>query len=449
VSLAYFIARRIHFSREADASQRVSPPAIRIAIAGIAIGLAVMILSVAIVVGFKQEVRRKVIDFGAHMQVQALTANTTYETTPIAVSDTLMALLRSVPGVRSVQPFATKPALIKTADDFLAVAVKGITADRGEEDFFTTYLREGSPLFAPADDEEGEADADPDDAADEVEAAPLSTVLLSRTIADRLHLSVGQTVWLYFVRTEAGNEFAWGSAAASVKSRRVTVSGIYESHFDEYDRQIIAADLRLLQQVGEWHPDEVSGLEIRVDDFDRLDDTYLRTAEVLEDYADSHGEMYYLRTVQQMNPQIFGWLDLLDTNVWVILILIASVAAFTMISGLLIIILERTRMIGILKALGYDNGGLRRVFLYMALFLTGKGLIWGNVVGLLLCYVQSRWHLIRLDPENYYLEWVPIALQPWHVAGINVATVVLTLLVLIAPSSIIAKISPTKAIQAD
>jgi lipoprotein-releasing system permease protein len=150
-----------------------------------------------------------------------------------------------------------------------------------------------------------------------------------------------------------------------------------------------------------------------------------------------------------LNPQIFGWLDLLDTNVWVILILIACVAAFTMISGLLIIILERTRMIGILKALGYDNRGLRKVFLYIALFLTGKGLLWGNVIGLALCYVQDRWHLLRLDPENYYLEWVPISLQAWQVVAINVGTVALTLLVLVGPTAIIAKISPTRAIQAD
>jgi lipoprotein-releasing system permease protein len=227
------------------------------------------------------------------------------------------------------------------------------------------------------------------------------------------------------------------------------VAGLYESHFDEYDRQIIAADLRLLQEVSGWQPDEVSGLELRLEDFDRLDEAYTLAADSLTAYAEREEEAYYLRTVRQMNPQNFGWLDLLDTNVWVILILIGCVAAFTMISGLLIIILERTRMIGILKALGYDNGGLRRVFLYVALFLTAKGLLWGNAIGLLLCWVQSRWHLIALDPENYYLEWVPIALRPWHVVGLNVATVLLVLLVLIGPSAIIAKISPTKAIQAD
>jgi lipoprotein-releasing system permease protein len=437
MSLAYFIARRIHFAREAEASQRVSPPAIRIAIAGIAIGLAVMILSVAIVIGFKQEVRRKVIDFGAHMQVQALTANTTYETQPIRAEDSLVAMLRALPGMHSVQRFATKPALLKTEGDFLAVAVKGIDNSRGSEDFFSLYLKEGEGLF-------------PDSTAvEDEETLPENTVLLSRKIAERMRLGVGDEVQLYFIRTEGGDEFAWGSGAASVKSRRVRVAGLYESHFDEYDRQIIAADLRLLQEVSGWQPDEVSGLELRLEDFDRLDEAYTLAADSLTAYAEREEEAYYLRTVRQMNPQIFGWLDLLDTNVWVILILIGCVAAFTMISGLLIIILERTRMIGILKALGYDNGGLRRVFLYVALFLTAKGLLWGNAIGLLLCWVQSRWHLIALDPENYYLEWVPIALRPWHVVGLNVATVLLVLLVLIGPSAIIAKISPTKAIQAD
>jgi lipoprotein-releasing system permease protein len=350
--------------------------------------------------------------------------------------------------VRSVEPFVTKPALLKTDEDFLAVAVKGVDGPQGEAGFFGQYLREGQGIFA--DEEADDSDADETAWAEEdADAFPSNDVLLSRSIASRLRLAVGDDVQLYFIRTDGSDEFAYGSGAATVKSRRVRVAGIYESHFEEYDRQIVAADMRLLQQVGEWHPDQVSGLELRLTDFDALDDAYALTADSLMAYAERSGELYYLRTVRQMNPQIFGWLDLLDTNVWVILILIASVAAFTMISGLLIIILERTRMIGILKALGYDNGGLRRVFLYVALFLTGKGLIWGNVVGLALCWVQSRWHLLRLDPENYYLEWVPIALRPWHVIGLNIATVLLTLLVLIGPSAIIAKISPTKAIQAD
>lgn len=445
MSLAYFIARRIHFAREADASQRVSPPAIRIAIAGIALGLAVMLLSVAIVVGFKQEVRRKVIDFSAHMQVQAMTANLTYETDPIVVSDSLLALLRAVPSVAEVRPYATKPAVLKTSDDFLSVAVKGIEGSEvgdgveGCQDFFARNLCAGEcPRYAPWDNDSLRDDE-----------APSTEIMISRIIADRLQLSVGDAVQLYFIRSEAGSDFAWGSGKTTIKARRVSVAGIYESHFNEYDRQFIAADLRLLQQVGGWADDEVSGLELRVRDFDRLDESYAETAEALGGYADRNDEVYYLRTVRQLNPQIFGWLDLLDTNVWVILILIACVAAFTMISGLLIIILERTRMIGILKALGYDNRGLRKVFLYIALFLTGKGLLWGNVIGLALCYVQDRWHLLRLDPENYYLEWVPISLQAWQVVAINVGTVALTLLVLVGPTAIIAKISPTRAIQAD
>lgn len=435
MSLAYFIAHRIHFSRVRDAGQRVSPPAVRIAIAGIAIGLAVMILSVAIVIGFKQEIRDKAIGFGAHMQLQAFSANRTYETEPIALPDSLLTLLRQVPGIRGVHPFATKPAILKTDEDFLAVTFKGILTEKEGGTFFQKHLKEGNvPAYESWDNDEPQAS---------------SGIIISQIIADKLHLAIGDEVAAYFVKMEPSDPFSYGNMPTSVRSRRLHVEGIYESHFNEYDKQFIAADLHLLQAVSGWPADAASGIEIELTDFSRLDQAYTDTFDALSGYAEATGENYYLRTVEQINPQLFSWLALLDTNVWVILILIASVAAFTMTSGLLIIILERTRMIGILKALGYDNRGLQRVFLYIALFLTGKGLLWGNAIGLSLCFIQRQWHLLRLDPQNYYLEWVPVALSPLQLILLNLGTVALTLLVLLAPSALVAQIRPTQAIQAE
>ncbi len=435
MSLAYFIAQRIHFSRVRDAGQRVSPPAVRIAIAGIAIGLAVMILSVAIVIGFKQEIRDKAIGFGAHMQLQAFTANRTFETEPVALPDTLLDILRQVPDIRSVHPFATKPAILKTDEDFLAVTFKGILTEKEGGEFFRKYLKTGA---VPAYEAWGEN-----------ESMPSAGIVISRIIADKLHLDIGDEVAAYFVKMEPSDPFSYGNMPTSVRSRRLRIEGIYESHFNEYDRLFVAADLHLLQSVSGWPADVASGLEIELSDFSSLERAYSDTFDALASYADATGENYYLRTVEQINPQLFSWLALLDTNVWVILILIATVAAFTMISGLLIIILERANMIGILKASGYDNRGLRHVFMYIALFLTGKGLLWGNAAGLLLCFIQQQWHPLRLDPQNYYLEWVPIALSPLHLLLLNLGTVALTLLVLLAPSALVAHIRPTQAIQTE
>lgn len=418
MSVAYFLAKRIHFSK-GDDSQRVSPPAIRIAIAGIAIGVAVMLVTVAIVVGFKEEVRQRVTDFSGDIQMQALVANSTYELPPICISDSMTEAILSLPGIQGIEPFITKPAIIKTDDDFLSVVVKG----------------KGSlPLT-----EEQNADSTGNEELGERE------VMLSKTIADKMRLNVGDEAQFFFVQSEVGADvFAYGAEDTKIKVRKLTVKGIYETHFSEIDQQMVIGSLPLLQQVSGWDEDMVSAISISINDFDLLYDSYFDLIDL--QLQDRQGTPMYVQTIEELNPQVFSWLQLLDTNVWVILILIAVVAAFTMISGLLIIILERTQMIGILKAQGLDNGRLRRVFLWVALFLTGKGMIWGNAIGLGLCLAQWKWHLIPLDPANYYLEWVPIHLSWPMVLLINAGTIVITLLVLIGPSALVAKIAPSRAI---
>jgi lipoprotein-releasing system permease protein len=408
LSIAYFLAKRIHFSK-GDDSQRVSPPAIRIAISGVAIGVAVMLITVAIVVGFKEEVRQKVIDFSGHLQMQAFVSNSTYELPPVCVSDTMLSFVKRVAEVEHVERFVTKPAVIKTDGDFLSVVVKGV---EHEEEWSE---RE---------------------------------VALSKTIADKLKLNVGDQATFYFVQADKdADPFALGAENTKVKVRKLTVRDIFETHFSEIDQQMVLGSMALLQQVSGWDDDMYSAVSLTLKDFDQMDDAAWLINQL--NLVDRQGVQVYVQTIEELNPTVFAWLALLDTNVWVILILIAVVAAFTMISGLLIIILERTQMIGILKAQGMDNRTLRKVFLWVALFLTGKGILWGNLIGLAFCLVQWKWHIISLDPANYYLEWVPIHLTLPMFILINVGTIIITLLVLIGPSALVARIAPTKAIQSE
>lgn len=420
MSIAYFLAKRIHFSK-GDDSQRVSPPAIRIAISGVAIGVAVMLITVAIVVGFKEEVRQKVIDFSGHLQMQAFVSNSTYELPPVCVSDTMLSFVKRVAEVEHVERFVTKPAVIKTDDDFLSVVVKGV--------------EEGSRSSKGSRGSKGEEWSERE-------------VALSKTIADKLKLNVGDQATFYFVQADKdADPFALGAENTKVKMRKLTVRDIFETHFSEIDQQMVLGSMALLQQVSGWDEDMYSAVSLTLKDFDQMDDASWFINQL--NLVDRQGVQVYVQTIEELNPTVFAWLALLDTNVWVILILIAVVAAFTMISGLLIIILERTQMIGILKAQGMDNRTLRKVFLWVALFLTGKGILWGNLIGLAFCVVQWKWHIISLDPDNYYLEWVPIHLTLPMFILINVGTIIITLLVLIGPSALVARIAPTKAIQSE
>jgi len=379
---------------------------IRIAIAGIAIGLAVMLISVAIVVGFKEEIQNKIAGFGGHLQVLAIASNRTYEKQPICCNDTILSAIEALPSVAEAHPFITKPAVLKTDNDFLSiVAHSGNDSLEGNE------------------------------------------ILVSQTIANKLKLSVGDRPKLYFVKSGSG--FDYGNETASIKSRSVTISGIFQTHFNEYDSQMIMASYAFLQTASDWEEDMASGIEVKLHHFDDLDNGYFQLVDLVSQTTDRQGTGLFVQSIEQLNPQIFGWLDLLDTNVWVILGLMMAVASFTMISGLLIIILERTAMIGILKALGATNWQLQKCFIMVAGRLTLMGLFWGNIVGLGLCSIQFFWHPFALDAENYYLDWVPVSLNIWHILLLNISTLVITLLVLLIPSTIIAHIAPSRAIQSE
>ncbi|MBP1640828.1 MAG: hypothetical protein H6Q17_2411 [Bacteroidetes bacterium] len=412
MNLPFFIAKRIHFG--GDSKLRVSKPAVRIAMWGIAIGLAVMIITVAIVMGFKQEVRNKVVGFGSHIQITRFDNNSTYEMRPLLISDSMTRALSAVPGVKHLQKFATKAGIIKTEDDFQGVVFKGV--DRQFDwQFFTQNMVEGKPFSAN-------------------DTAPSNQVVISKKIADILHLKLHDGFIAYFIQDR-------------IKAKKFIVSGIYSTNFGQYDKLFILADMRAVQRLNDWQPKEVSGMEIVIDDFNRLDSVGEMVYGKVANRFDENGAPYYSQTIKDINPQLFAWLGLFDMNVWVILGLMMAVSGFVMISGLLILILERTNMIGILKALGTTNWTVRKIFLYHSCFLIGKGMFWGNLIGLTFCLVQEYTGLIPLDASNYYVSSVPILLTIPTVLLLNLGVFVLSTFILVAPSYLITKINPSSAIR--
>lgn len=408
-----FIARRIYHDK--DSKREVSPPAVRLAIAGVAMGLAVMILSVAIVVGFKSEIRNKVIGFGSHVRISAFSSNTSYETPPVQCGDSLMGVLGYYPEIDRIEPYATKPGIFKTDDDYLGIVYKGVTPHYDWQ-FYKEHLIDGAvPQLS--------------------DTAPSLQIMLSHTIASKLQVGVDDAILGYFVDEQR------------VRARKFTITGIYKTDLADYDNIIVMGDARQVQQLEGWAPDQYSGVELRLHDFDKMEDMTYRLYQHLLIMTDDYGANYYVQSVRDLNMVFFGWLDLLDMNVWIILILMAAVAGFTMISGLLIIILENTSMIGTLKALGADNRSVRRTFLNVALYLVGRGMLWGNVVGLSLCMLQKHFHLLALNPEVYYIPYVPIELNLWHMLLLNIGTLVVSMLMLLGPSYIVALIRPAQSIK--
>jgi lipoprotein-releasing system permease protein len=413
MNLELFIAKRIHFSKQGE--KRISRPAVRVAMLGIALGLAVMLITVSIVIGFKQEIRDKVIAFGSHIQVTNFDSNETFETKPISVSDTLVKSLYQVNGIAHIERFATKPGMIKTNDDVQGIILKGVGRDF-DWDFYKKNLVAGDTIALN-------------------DSMPSKQVIISVYLSQMLKLKVGSSFLTYFVENE------------SVRARKFTVAGIYCTNFAEYDKQFILTDIKQIQQLNNWQPNQASGLEILIKDYSQLnkvgDDVYFKTANRIN----PDGSALKSRTIEDMNPQIFSWLGMLDINVWIILVLMLVVAGFNMISGLLILILERTNMIGILKALGAQNWSIRKIFLYHSFFLIGKGMLWGNVLGIGIMLLQYFTHIIPLDPATYYVSYVPININILHILILNAGTFICSALMLVLPSYIIAKIMPAKSIK--
>ena len=374
-----------------------------------------MLITVCVVIGFKQTVTEKVAGFGAHIQITSFDNNNTYEYQPIFAPDSLLTMLGGLPHVRSVNTFATKPGMLKTGEAYQGIVLKGLPADSGQQSvaawqFFADNLTEGTLPTSPND------------------------ILLSQDNARLLNLSVGESVLCYFV----------GDA---LKVRKFTISGIYSSSFADYDKLFVLCPLPTVIQLNGWSDTQVSGIELRLDNLRHLDETYDYVYFAVANRLDEEGSAYYPQSVIQMHPAVFYWLDLLDMNVWVIIVLMLAVSGFNIVSGLIILILDAIPLIGILKALGANNRFIRRIFIHEATILIGKGMLWGNILGLTLAALQYYLHLIPLDAATYYVSYVPISF-PWlGLLLLNILILGVSMLTLLAPTSIATRISPARVMH--
>lgn len=414
MNVELYMAKRFHFSENAQ-KNRMSRPAIRIATIGIAVGLAVMIVAVAVVIGFKNEVRDQVVGFGSHIQVSAYSNASAYDTPPIAPSDSLLAEIFALPNVAHVQKTITKTGILKTSSDFQGIVLKGVDKNF-DWTFFKKNLTQGN---LPA-----------------IGETVTNEALISQQIANGLRLQVGDKFMAYFVDK-------------NIRARRFSVCGIYTTNFAEYDKLFIITDIQIPQKLNNWNDNEVSRLEIWTKDFEQVDATTNEIYFTTANRPDSNQTLYQTQSIKELVPQIFEWLNLLDMNAWIILVLMFAVAGFNMISGLLILILERTNTIGVLKALGVTDWNIRKLFLYQSVFLIGKGMMWGNLIGVGLVIIEYFFHVIPLDPLMYYVSYVPVTLNIGYWLLINIVVAIVSVGILILPSYLITKISPAKSIKFD
>ncbi|WP_294748617.1 FtsX-like permease family protein [uncultured Prevotella sp.] len=404
-----FIAKRI-FSDKGDRHQ-VSRPAIRIATIGVAIGLAVMIITISVVLGFKHTVRDKVVGFGSHLQVYNIQGSVY----PLCINDSTLAAYEQAEGVSHAERFTTSQGILKTDNDFLGVMLKGIGPEY-DIHFINDCIVEGElPAFT-----------------DSTSNYPL---VISKTMAQKLRLHAGDRVFAYFIGEK------------DVRARRFNVSAIYQTNMKRFDDLICLTDISVTQRLNGWDKEQCTGAELLVNDFDRLKPINSNVTSILRDNTDRDGNMSVSYPITDIYPQVFSWLELLDINVWIILGLMIAVAGFTMISGLLIIILERTQMIGILKALGARNDTIRHTFLWFAAFIIGRGLLWGNILGIGLVVLQQTTGIVTLDAQTYYVSEAPMELNLLFILLLNAATLLISVFVLIAPSYLVSHIHPARSMH--
>ncbi|OQC45063.1 MAG: Lipoprotein-releasing system transmembrane protein LolE [Bacteroidetes bacterium ADurb.Bin028] len=407
-----YLAKRIVSKKHAK--HTFSRPIVAVAIGGIALGIAVMILSIAIVTGFKNEITNKVVGFGSHLQIVNFDNNTSYETYPISKSQTWLSELKQIEGVESVNMFITKAGIAKTDEDLQGVIFKGIDNDFDWK-FFKKYLTEGDTLLIS-------------------DSSRNNGVVVSASIANALKLNVGDSFSAYFIQEPP-------------RMRKFTIIGIYETKLEDLDKIFVLCDIKHLRKLNDWKDDEITGFEVKIQDFSKIMDMEIKVSRLVGNYLSADGGMIKVKSIVEDYPGIFDWLSLLDINVWVILILMLSVAGFNMISGLLVIILERVNMIGILKSIGASNVKVAKVFIYVAGFLISRGMLIGNIIGIGLCLLQKYFGIITLDADSYYVSVVPINLDLIHLLLLNIGSLVITLIMMILPSMLVSKISPAETIR--
>lgn len=406
MNVAYFIARHIAPGR----SEAYARPVVRIAVISIALGLALMMISVTIVVGFKQSISQKVVGFSAPLQIVAFTRNESLEQSPVMPDKKFLEKLQNNPEITHIQFTAKKGGVLKTRHQIQGVVLKGVGKNYDWR-FFRKNLVVGK-------------------IPDVNTARPSKEVLISQILARKLKLKPGNAVRIWFI----------GKNAAEALGRKLVISGIYNTGIEEFDNRFLIGDLRQIQHLNGWKSGQVGSIELEVKDFKNLQS-------VARKIYDSIPYNLNINTIYDYYPEIFNWLDLLNTNVAVILILMVLVASVTMISTLFILIIERTGMVGLLKTLGADNRTIQKIFLYKAAYIIGRGMLWGNLLGLAFYFVQLHFRLFKLNPVNYYVSYVPVELSLSHFLFLNAGTFLLCLLILFIPSFYIMRIQPSKALR--
>ena len=383
-------------------------PIARVAVISIALGLSVMIMAVAIVTGFQNQIREKVVGFGGHIQITEYNTNTSYEYPPVDRNPAFLPKLKAMPGIKHIQVFAIKAGIVSTGKQIQGVVMKGIDRDFDTAFFAKRLVKGRMPILK--------------------DTITSQDILVSRSLSMLLGLKVGGPLRVFFINK------------GEVRARRFTICGIYETELAEFDKIYIIGDIRHIQKLNNWIPSQIAGFEVLVTDFNDIDAMGHKVFNLVSYNLNA-------RTIKQLYPQIFDWLELMDMNVLIILVLMVIVAVITMISTLLILILEQTTLIGLLKAMGAPNWSIRRIFLMKAAWLTLKGMIWGNVIAITICILQIKLHFLTLPQETYYMAFVPINLNPMHILIINVGTLIICTVMLVVPSYIIARIQPVKAIR--
>ena len=405
MNVEYFIAKRLFTAKEEN--NTYTKPILRIAILAIALSVAVMLISIMVVTGFKNDISDKIIGFGSHITISNFTNNQSYESEPISVEQDFYPSITAVEGVKQISTFATKAGIIKTADEIQGVVLKGVSSDY-DWTFFKDNLVSGS-VFEVND------------------SVKSNQILISENISKTLDLNVGDGLVMYFAQNPP-------------RVRKFHISGIYNTAMSDFDKLFVLGDINHIQALNGWENNEVGGFEIQLTNFDDLD-------KITDEVYNLTPYNLNAQSIKEKTPQIFNWLDLQDVNVQVILILMLIVGVINMITALLILILERTKTIGILKALGATNWSVRKIFLYSAVNLIVKGLLVGNAIALSFAFLQKQFSLISLDPATYYMDTVPINFDLTYILLLNIGTVVVCYLVLIVPSVIITKITAIKAIR--
>lgn len=373
-----------------------------------------MILSVAVVTGFKKEIRKRVIGFGSHIQIVNYDSNISYETAPIPARLDFLPELKSIDGIQHIQSFATKPGLVKTKDEVQGVIVKGIGKDF-DWSFFKESIVEGGIIDLP-------------------DSTKSNDIVISKILAKTLNIKVGDKINMYFIDERP-------------RTRRFVVKGIYKTTLEEFDKQFIIADLRHIQRLNNWEDGQISGFEISLDNYKELD----YYTEVVRSLASFHflpdGSRLQVLNIHHKYPHIFSWLGLLDMNVLVLLTIMLIVSIINMIAGLIIIILDKTSAIGIIKAIGADNQRVKNIFLYQAVYLIGRGLFWGNAFAIGIAFIQNKFQIIKLNSTSYFIDFVPININLGWLIGLNLASLSLIFIFMLLPVLIITRVTPAKTIR--